>query len=180
MILAVSGFSRAGKDSIGQILAERHGFERRSFADPLKALAVEINPIVSYSGVHVGLAPLVEGRGWEWVKDNVPMSRVFLQRLGAGIRGIDEKFWIKPAFKGLRSSSDVVFTDCRYVNEAREVHYNGGKVIRVERPGFGPVNQHASEIELADWGFFDVYVQNDGSLEDLALAVGELMADWSW
>ena len=36
MILGLNGLKGSGKDTVGAHLIKEHGFERRSFADPLK------------------------------------------------------------------------------------------------------------------------------------------------
>ena len=52
-----------------------------------------------------------------------------------------------------------IITDCRFPNEAEAVKERGGIVVRVVRPGVGPVNAHPSETALDDWKF-DRYISN--------------------
>ena len=67
-----------------------------------------------------------------------------------------------------------VITDVRFPNEAAYIRQRGGLLVRVTRPGTGPVNGHESESAL-DNEDFDVHILNDGSREDLASAVDLLL-----
>jgi hypothetical protein len=46
-----------------------------------------------------------------------------------------------------------IITDCRFPNEAQAVKDKGGLVIRIDRPGIKPINDHPSEIALDNWKF---------------------------
>lgn len=67
--------------------------------------------------------------------------------------------WFKPL-------PNWVITDCRFKNEAEAIKERGGIVIRINRPGILPVNNHPSEVALDDWDF-DAVISNDGTLNDL-------------
>ena len=68
-----------------------------------------------------------------------------------------------------------IITDTRFPNEARAVKDKGGIVVKVERPGVGPINDHPSEVALKDYPF-DYTINNSGSLEDLVQSVKEFLA----
>jgi hypothetical protein len=82
-----------------------------------------------------------------------------------------DNFWVDQALREVQDDDLAVFTDCRFPNEAQAIKDRGGVVWRVERPGFGPVNGHASETSLDDWDF-DGIIQNNGTLDDLTYKVG--------
>ena len=44
MIIVLCGVAGSGKDTIADILAEKHGFHKESFAAPLKKM-LKLNPI---------------------------------------------------------------------------------------------------------------------------------------
>ena len=52
-----------------------------------------------------------------------------------------------------------IITDTRFVNEAEAIKQKGGIIIRVERPGYKPINDHPSETALDKWNF-DYKIQN--------------------
>lgn len=105
--------------------------------------------------------------------------RQFLQELGTdSVRnGLHPNAWVNALMADYRcvpadrapngwDCPNCIITDCRFPNEAKAVKRFGGKVIRVNRPGIGPINNHPSEIALDDWDF-DAVIENDGTLEDL-------------
>jgi hypothetical protein len=116
--------------------------------------------------------------------------RELLQKLGTdAIRnGLHPNAWVNAAMAGYKPSvvgydangSPVpelprwIFTDCRFPNEAQAIKDAGGFVIRVDRPGVGPVNDHPSETALDNWDF-DYKIANVSDLESLKHTVQLLM-----
>ncbi|HET9691813.1 MAG TPA: hypothetical protein VFP61_11725, partial [Acidimicrobiales bacterium] len=60
MIIALSGYARAGKDTVAEILAD-HGYRRAAFADPLKQVLADLDPPLD--SPHWTLAQLVARQG---------------------------------------------------------------------------------------------------------------------
>ena len=163
--IGLSGYARSGKDTVGQILVEKHGYRRASFADKLKELALLVNPIIGNDGV--ALLDMVELYGWESAKDAHPEVRRLLQAIGTGVRDIvGPNTWVDLAMRNLPDGSKVVFTDCRFPSEADAIRAAGGTLWRIERPGFGPVNGHISETALDDHEF-NVVIPNKYTLDFL-------------
>ena len=67
-----------------------------------------------------------------------------------------------------------IITDTRFPNEAQAIKDKGGMVIKVDRPGVGPVNGHPSEDALKDYNF-DYVIHNNGSINDLDKKVIEFI-----
>lgn len=59
-----------------------------------------------------------------------------------------------------------IITDTRFPNEANAIKRAGGYIIRVNRPGYGPVNNHPSETSLDEYKF-DYVIENSGGLKEL-------------
>jgi hypothetical protein len=68
----------------------------------------------------------------------------------------------------------LVFTDCRFNNEADWVRSEGGSVIHVERVNVAPVGSHKSE-EGVRRANLDRLLINDGTIEDLKQDVAYLV-----
>ena len=49
----------------------------------------------------------------------------------------------------------TVVSDMHYRNEAQAIRHRGGVLIRIERPGVGPINDHISEHDLDGWTDWD-------------------------
>jgi hypothetical protein len=173
MIIGLTGYARSGKDSIAEVLVNNFGFTRVAFADPIKNLLYEINPIVgAVANEPRYLRDTVKSEGWEKAKAN-PEIRRLLQMLGVGARTTFYKdFWVDMALTDVNNykTSKFVITDVRFENEAEAIKRMGGGIWRVERPGVLPVNSHVSELEMADYPV-DVVFQNNSTLEDLTASV---------
>jgi len=184
--IALSGYARSGKDAMAAILVEKHGYLRVSFADPMREALLALNPLVpairripllgySYTAC-LRLSDLVGLYGWDRAKVDYPEIRELLQRFGTevGRNLFGEDFWVGMAMRKAAEHPRVVFSDCRFGDEARAVLGAGGAVVRVVRPGVGPVNAHVSDRALPD-ELITHTLLNDGTLEDLAAKVGELV-----
>lgn len=182
MLVGLSGFGRSGKDSIGEVLARHHGFRTIAFADLMRACALALNPIVGHSPTRpcehreVRYSDLLDGVGYERAKKDCPEVREFLQRLGTemGRKVLGEDFWVDMTFAHMDLATSWAITDVRFKNEAAAIKEHSGYVVRVDRPGVGPANDHVSEHDLDDWPF-DYRFPNDGTLAALADNVAALL-----
>ncbi len=64
----------------------------------------------------------------------------------------------------------VVFTDCRFVNEAQLVKDVGGLVIQIARQAAKPIASHVSEAGIPAH-LVDAVVFNDESLEEFYASI---------
>lgn len=173
MIIGVSGVSRSGKDTIASFLVENYGYEKRSFADPIKEALYRLNPDVTVNNLKGSkLRTAVDIFGWEEIKDTVPEVRPLLQKMGTevGREMFGQDFWVNQALKDLDKGSKVVIADVRHPNEADAIRKLGGKIVRVERIGFGPANDHESENAITNYKF-DITINNDSSIEHLKATI---------
>lgn len=125
----------------------------------------------------------------------VPMTvRDFLQKLGTdGLRdGLHENVWVNALMSdyipddvqwadgplgGYEPGTEFpnwIITDTRFPNEAEAIRKKDGILIRVERPGVKPVNNHPSEVSLDKYNF-DHTIINNGSVEELAEKVKHIL-----
>ncbi|MFE9767048.1 hypothetical protein ACFYPC_21425 [Streptomyces sp. NPDC005808] len=175
------GKARSGKDSVANRLVQGRAYTRVAFADPLKAMVMQTNPLVQTSpGVVVRLAALINDVGWEYAKDTYPEVRRLLQATGETVRLHDEDFWLRLALKKVDAADSwnmpVVITDVRYENEAFALRDRGFALIRVTRPGAGAGENadHKSETAL-DYVNPDLTIGNTGTLDDLNRIVDSLL-----
>jgi hypothetical protein len=154
--IGVIGRARTGKDTAGKWLVDNRGYERVAFADPLRECALALDPIVGTDDDDLAapgerLSEAVGFWGWERAKDRIPEVRRTLQRIGQGVRAIDEDFWLRTALKKVTAANEggspVVITDVRYPNEAESLKRAGFHLLYVERPGV-PHLDHESEGAL--------------------------------
>jgi hypothetical protein len=190
--IAFIGRMRSGKDTAGARLVEHHGYTRLAFADPLKDMALALNPIVEvcHDGEYERLADLVKDWGWEGAK-SYPEARRILQHMGQGIRAMDPDFWVRvlrEKWDHIPADRPIVVTDVRYRNEADFLRTHGFKLVRIVRPADASkpvqamtghdisegIRVHRSETELANYTV-DACVYNGGSLAELYQRVDALV-----
>lgn len=175
-LIGLAGFARAGKDTVGEILADDYGYERRAFADKLRQLAWSIWP---------HWAQLVADIGYERAKEAEPNIRRDLVALGAGARVVlSPDVWLDACLPhrgsvGVVGQPPTVVTDVRYPNEAQRIIDLGGAVIYIWRPGIGPANHEEERSITALRRLPHHILVNDGDIADLTLTVCELMRELS-
>ena len=171
MIIGLSGYAQSGKDTVAKVLVEHYGFTRVAFADKIRQLANEVNPLV---GDSMHLNELLDEYGWDVAKQNLYV-RQFLQQLGVGARKLfGEEFWIDRALASIFQHENTVVTDVRFVNEADMIKHQNGQLWRVKRPGINAVNSHVSEHDLDSYKV-DQILHNGGTVEELELLVQQRM-----
>jgi len=121
---------------------------------------------------------------------NIRDSLIFI---GDGFRKIQNNIWIDLAFRDLRYNQ--VISDVRYINEVNKIHEEGGLNVLMWRPGHENDLPNDSEQQLmpfvnelrrmrpvpegrinSDIGVpFDIFIINDGSIEDLYKKVDSIV-----
>lgn len=106
LLLLLYGFSKAGKDTVAEILVQEHGFRRFAFADRVKEIAAE--------KVQVPL---------EWFHDvdkksmvmNGKTLRQYCIEIGEGGRSIDPECWGKAVVDAIQKEAcdRIVISDWR-------------------------------------------------------------------
>jgi hypothetical protein len=167
MIIGFHGAAGAGKDTAASFLMGRpHNFIRLAFADKLK---IGCKAIFGLTDSQVfGQDKDKIDRYWNLT------PREILQRVGTECfrNTFDSDIWVKAALREVDAKwYDYVITDVRFPNEATAIKALGGRVFCISRanaPGLSMA--HVSESALRDWPF-DGVIENNGSLEDLRVAV---------
>jgi hypothetical protein len=170
IIIGLTGYARSGKDSVGQLLVERHGFRRVAFGDTLKDIAEDMNPLIKHTVDGVETVSyyndlLVQHGGREGIKDAVPESRQYLVDLGNSLRHRITGVEISATFGTVLPGDRVVNTNVYHGEEIDAIRAMGGIMLRVRREGFGPAN-----VDEARTGKHpvDAMLYNDGDFETLA------------
>lgn len=190
--IGIVGRARTGKDTIAAHLVRQHGYARVGLADPLKRLALVLDPIVSpaprpkltrisrlldLTRKPLRLAELVERDGWESAKDSHPEVRRTLQRLGTDVirEHLGADTWVRLAVELVREHNaagrPVVIPDVRFGNEVTALReLVGARLVRVRRPAAPNAGHHVSE-RLSDTLPVDHEISNDGTIPALLTRV---------
>jgi hypothetical protein len=106
----IKGFSRSGKDFLGKILCDRHGYTRFAFADSLKEIVAR-EYLCDLSLLHSQI-------GKEKICEQDDLKRTYRQIL------IDEDVFAKSLVPKIAKHDKVVITDWRYLNEYQYLYRN--------------------------------------------------------
>ena len=162
-----------GKSTVAQLLRQRHGHIRLSFADPMKWMLVRLLQAAGYSGN--------EARRIPWEDKETPLERLpgaptmrhLLRTLGTewGRDHVHQDLWVQLWREQALRLPRVVADDVRMPNEAAVIRELGGELWEIRRPGYADTSGHRSEAGLPGVTF-DRVITNDGTLTDLAALVG--------
>lgn len=167
MLIGLYGPSRAGKDSVAQILVDDFGYEQRAQAAAIRKILLQVDPILEKDdGNLIGLKELFLecGEDWDKVKAVSKESVDLMIKLGQACRdviGLD--VWLNTALPPANSTAKIVISDVRQPNEYDAIKDHGGKIWKIIRPG---VEMRGMD-GLLDDRHFDAVLHNRGSLVDL-------------
>lgn len=173
LVIGLCGYAGSGKDCAAIGLTDC-GWSRISFADGIRDVLRQIDPLVTMAGGY-RLNALVAEEGWDGAKKN-PDVRRLLQTTGTALRDVvSPDVWVEVAESKLMASGtkNVVFTDVRFPSEIELLREYSGTLVRIVRPGVGPVNGHISETAIDDIPA-DYTIENDGSPEALQAKLAAL------
>lgn len=165
-IIALAGAAGSGKDTAADRLVARYGFAKAAFAGPLKDALCAM-----FGWPHA----LLENREWKEtpIPDIGKSPRQMMQTLGTewGRQLVNRDLWLLLAARRIRDARvgampGIVFTDCRFENEAAAIMSLGGHVLHIARPGTAAVAAHVSE-QLLPSALVTAQIVNDGSIAQL-------------
>lgn len=164
MIIGLTGYAGSGKSTAAAVLVDL-GWSQRKFAAPLKAM---LRAMLDIQGVPPDVVErMIEGDLKERcsVMLGGKTPRHAMQALGTewGRMRLADSIWIEAAMRTVDSKGLTVFDDCRFPNEAEAIRVRGGVVVRIERPGVGPINGHVSEVLVEP----DFTIFNEDGVTDL-------------
>ena len=165
MIIGIAGYKGSGKDTAGSVLIEKYGFEKISFAAPMKDLVSNMFNIDRniLEGSDPELRKLREDPKYGVYNMS---GRKLLQEIGTGLRNIvSEDIWVDMALKNCIDDENYVITDVRFKNEVKAIHAKGGFVVGIKRPGFVG-DGHPSEHDLDDVAL-PYIINNDETIDIL-------------
>mgnify|MGYP001394887594 CR=1 FL=1 len=117
------------------------------------------------------------------IQDRTGMTAVTVRRLlqwwGTEYRREqDPDYWTKAWGRKVEQYDlprvHILVDDVRFINEVAVIRAHGGRLVKIERPGFNGANDHSSETSLDAYRAWDAVVRNDGSLEQLSDRIAAL------
>ena len=162
-------------------LEEKSEWEIKKFAAKLKDIASHLTGIDIEDFEDQEFKKTLLGSEWGMT------VREFLQKLGTDAlrTGLHDNVWVNALMADYVAIGDNllegevrkvreedliypnwIITDTRFPNEAQVIKDKGGIVIRINRPGIEPINNHPSEVGLDHWKF-DYKIVNNSDLFEL-------------
>jgi hypothetical protein len=175
-LIGLHGKARSGKDTVGQMLKERHKILLVSFAGPIKD---GLRAMLGLQEEHISGSLKEVPLGW------LPQSpRQLMQSLGTewGRDCVSADLWLLRAQQSVKEAHrlgyHVVITDVRFENEADYIRQAGGEMWHIHRDAAHAVAGHISEAGVAyrkDLG--DRLINNNGTLLALRATVLDLFEE---
>ena len=164
MIIGVAGYKGSGKDTIANVLQASFGFEKMSFAQPIKDI------VHNTFGIDKAILSC-DGGEREFREQSLPgwfylSPRDMMQKIGMAFRDeLHKDIWVKVLENKIKSKKqNIVIPDVRFKNELELIN-KYGFCVGINRPGYNG-DDHRSEHGLDDVEFQKVF-KNDSSQEML-------------
>jgi hypothetical protein len=183
--VALIGRMGTGKSTIAQLLCDLYGYQRFSWAQPVKDIAsLAYGPVDKAQGYEVELPSGDLG---------VRTGREILQRIGTDAmrEQVDRQFWIRAGTRRIEARDDInwVNDDTRFPNEADSLARRGWAIVRLLLPdelrrarlteSYGAIDENAL-AHPSETGVDDILVHlelwNTGSPLATAEALMETLA----
>jgi hypothetical protein len=170
----LSGWARAGKDTVAEHLCSAHGYRRMAFADPLKeAVAAEAGIPLSVFHSDAKNQPMQGGQ----------TPRDLLIEHARRARNVDPDVYSRVIAANILDEclEDVVISDWRLRREYEYMRNNFPATeilrVRIERPGLQTHND-VTEHEL-DSDCMDIRIINDGDIQTLYQQMDDVLSQSS-
>ena len=161
-LIALCGPVGVGKTTTAQwMLGKKHGFIRKSFAQPTKEVARWLYDLDSIQ---------TDGARKEVVDERYGLTpRFIMQRIGTDVfREIHPATWLiymRRQLQGYPPGIQVVIDDLRFENEANAIRAWGGRVVELQREGYHYSHEHASEKGVeADYALYNTTPEQTASI----------------
>jgi dephospho-CoA kinase len=169
LILGFTGEKGSGKDTAGNYLVEKYGFERMAFADALKQVCKIVFDLTDKQLNDASRKEQVDER-WEVSPRHLMQvvgTELFRDKLTEAFPHLKGNIWVSIIKQKLLKTKNkkVVLTDVRFENEAELLHNFGGKLIRIQRNNIiKKKDPHSSETNQLE---VNQTLQNTTSKEEL-------------
>jgi hypothetical protein len=139
MIIGVTGLIGSGKDTIASHLVEKYGYERYSWAAPLKDMTAMLfgwdRDMLEGTTTDLRAQREIEDEWWSVKLGKSWSPRLALQILGTEImrNTLHPDIWVLAGMKRIAGKTNVVIPDTRFPNEIKAIREMGGVIWNVQR-----------------------------------------------
>jgi dephospho-CoA kinase len=172
LIIMISGFRGSGKDTLGSLIIKHRKFKRYGFADQLKDIASKkYNFDRKYADLREEKDKLRPEYNNQSIRDLVRKESQEIEKTNSKMLSEEVLNKMKEDIKN-DPEINFVITDFRYKHDYEPLEEYFGKksilTIKINRIGIEIPNEEKEPEEYALKHFeFDIYIQNDSSIEEL-------------
>lgn len=176
IILGFGARAQNGKDTAGEAIKHWYDVQNQLLRQHGLQGGTKVH-IAKFAG-----ALYDECRTLHGMKEKDP---ILLQNVGMARRDEDQDYWVKRAFDSIPKGTNlVIFTDCRFKNEAARIKAEGGHTIEVVRLNEDGTRyfatdrpkDHPSEVDLDDYNWDYRIVSKQAALTgELAVTIAEFI-----
>ncbi len=178
-IIGLIGLKRSGKDTFADYIVEKYGYEKYSFAGPLKD-ACKIMFCLNDEQIDGNLKEVIDPRfgisprhmfqfmGTEVMRELFPkISEKYT---------VKESFWIHRFKIWYNDNKDknIIVSDIRFQDEANAIKNLGGTLIKINNPRIQNIDNHKSEKDVDNLQY-DYIINNDETIENYYNNIEKLM-----
>ena len=172
-LIGLVGKKRVGKDTFADFLCKNHGYQKYSFAGPLKKACQEIF-LLTDDQLETDLKEAVDPRwgitprkifqqmGTEVFRNEITTFFPEFKTIGGSIWIYRFKLWYQQQIKE-NPKLKIVISDIRFEDEAMIVKEMGGLLVKIERDTKFGEDSHSSEQNI-DKIKCDEYIKNDSTV----------------
>lgn len=199
MIIGVVGFIGSGKGTAADVLVEKHGFVKLSFADAVKDATAAIfgwqRALLEGDTEESRIFRETKDEWWSEKTGKHITPRYMLQIMGteAGRDVFHKDIWVYALERKMEMYQNVVIADVRFPNEIEWMRSKGGFAVRVTRgpdPEWYETAVRANKeqntdlmtdypIHYSEWAWagqiMDYQLDNNGSISMLEADIGHLL-----
>lgn len=199
MIIGTIGFIGCGKGTVADILVEKHGFVKLSFADAVKDATAAIfgwqRSLLEGDTEESRIFRETRDEWWSEKTGKHITPRYMLQIMGteAGRDVFHKDIWVYALERKMEMYQNVVIADVRFPNEIEWMRSKGGFAVRVSRgddPEWYETAVRANKeqntdlmidyaIHYSEWAWagqiMDYQLDNNGSISMLEADIGHML-----
>jgi dephospho-CoA kinase len=177
MVIGLTGKKGCGKDTVGDYLVRKYGFERMAFADALKQVCQTVFDLTMEQMTDTIKKEQMDER-WDTTPRHLMQivgTQLFRDKLTECFPHLKGSIWVGIIKqKILRSSKNIVLTDVRFENEAEMVRQFNGKLIQITRTDNNQSDKHVSENIHIQTNYM---LENNQTVEELYQEMDKIIAE---
>lgn len=165
-IIGIAGRSRAGKDTIAQIIIDKYPeYSIRRLATPLKKAIMDLYGFTP-DQLETDLKEVKDERWDKTPRETIQSLTDYMMKY------MGNDFFTRQLYNCYTDGEFIIIPDIRYEHDIEEIHRRNGIVIKVERPFSNVSHKFEGQVDNLN---YDYLIKNSGTIEDMKYSVNLIM-----